>query len=103
MSTTTNVDKKESLNVVEELDRLESIKSKLQSRLDKINKEIQKIKPTKQRMNKNVSLLVYKLFDENKTNQEVLKEVCAFYNNNNTTYACIAWYRNKYNKAKSSN
>ncbi len=38
------------------------------------------------------------LFDQGKTNKEVLAEIHEMYGNSNTSYACIAWYRSKYNK-----
>jgi hypothetical protein len=33
-----------------------------------------------------------------KTNKEILAEIQELYGNCNTSYACIAWYRNKWKK-----
>lgn len=38
------------------------------------------------------------LFDSGLSNKETLAKIHELYGNSNTTYACIAWYRNKYNK-----
>ncbi len=61
--------------------------------------EVKKAKSTK---NENVWGNVKMLFDAGKTNKETLAEIHEMYGNEQTTYACIAWYRNKYNKAAKS-
>lgn len=38
------------------------------------------------------------LFDQGLTNKETLEKIHELYGNSNTSYACIAWYRNKYKK-----
>ena len=61
------------------------------------------VKKTKSQKNENVWGNVKMLFDAGKTNKETLAEIHEMYGNTSTSYACIAWYRNKYNKlAKSS-
>ena len=60
------------------------------------------VKKTKSQKNENVWGNVKMLFDQGKTNKETLAEIHEMYGNEQTTYACIAWYRNKYNKAAKS-
>lgn len=50
--------------------------------------------------NEGVWLNVKRLLEAGKTNKEILAEVHELYGNSNTSYACIAWYRNKWNKSK---
>lgn len=52
--------------------------------------------------NEGVWLNVKRLLEEGKTNKEILTEVHELYGNTNTSYACVAWYRNKWNKSKAS-
>lgn len=49
--------------------------------------------------NEGVGQFIRKLIAEGLGNKEVLKIVHEQYDNKNTTYACVAWYRNKMNKA----
>jgi len=44
--------------------------------------------------NEGVGDMVRHLILEGKRNKEILDIVCSHYGNNNTTYACVAWYRN---------
>ena len=60
------------------------------------------VKKAKSQKNENVWGNVKILFDAGKTNKETLAEIHELYGNEQTTYACIAWYRNKYNKAAKS-
>ena len=60
------------------------------------------VKKTKSQKNENVWGNVKMLFDAGKTNKETLAEVHEMYGNTSTSYACIAWYRNKYNKIAKS-
>lgn len=60
------------------------------------------VKKAKLQKNENVWGNVKMLFDAGKTNKETLAEIHEMYGNTSTTYACIAWYRNKYNKAAKS-
>lgn len=60
------------------------------------------VKKAKSQKNENVWGNVKMLFDQGKTNKETLAEIHEMYGNEQTTYACIAWYRNKYNKAAKS-
>jgi hypothetical protein len=61
-----------------------------------------KVKKAKSTKNENVWGNVKMLFDAGKTNKETLAEIHEMYGNEQTTYACIAWYRNKYNKIAKS-
>lgn len=61
-----------------------------------------KVKKPKSTKNENVWGNVKMLFDQGKSNKETLAEIHEMYGNEQTTYACIAWYRNKYNKAAKS-
>ena len=49
--------------------------------------------------NQGVGAFVRKLIAEGLTNTAILKIVHEQYDNTNTTYACVAWYRNKMKKA----
>jgi len=49
--------------------------------------------------NQGVGSFVKKLIAEGLTNTAILKIVHEQYGNTNTTYACVAWYRNKMKKA----
>ena len=60
------------------------------------------VKKTKSQKNENVWGNVKMLFDAGKTNKEALAEIHEMYGNTSTSYACIAWYRNKYNKLAKS-
>ena len=60
------------------------------------------VKKAKSQKNENVWGNVKMLFDAGKTNKETLAEIHEMYGNEQTTYACIAWYRNKYNKLAKS-
>lgn len=59
---------------------------------------VEEKKSTKRVKNENVWGNVKLLFDAGKTNKEALAEIHEMYGNTQTSYACIAWYRNKYNK-----
>ena len=60
------------------------------------------VKKAKSQKNENVWGNVKMLFDAGKTNKETLAEIHEMYGNTSTSYACIAWYRNKYNKISKS-
>lgn len=49
--------------------------------------------------NDGVGLFIRKLIAEGLGNKEILGIVHEQYGNKNTTYACVAWYRNKMKKA----
>ena len=52
--------------------------------------------------NEGVWLNVKRLLEAGKTNKEILADIHELYGNTNTSYACIAWYRNKWNKTKNT-
>ena len=57
-------------------------------------------KPTaKVEKNQGVGQFVRKLIAQGMSNKDILKEVHDAYGNTQTTYACVAWYRNKMKKA----
>jgi len=74
----------------------------LVDQLVSINTPEPEVKKTKSQKNENVWGNVKMLFDQGKTNKEALAEIHEMYGNEQTTYACIAWYRNKYNKLAKS-
>ena len=61
-----------------------------------------KVKKAKATKNENVWGNVRMLFDQGKSNKETLALIHEMYGNTSTSYACIAWYRNKYNKVAKS-
>lgn len=54
---------------------------------------------TKTEKNEGVGQFIRKLISEGLGNKAILDIVHEQYGNKNTTYACVAWYRNKMNKA----
>ena len=58
-------------------------------------KTVDKVKVEK---NEGVGTFIKKLIGEGLGNKEILKIVHEQYGNENTTYACVAWYRNKMKK-----
>ena len=48
--------------------------------------------------NAGVGVMVKQLIGEGLTNKEILVELEEMYGNKQTTYACVAWYRNKMKK-----
>ena len=67
--------------------------------VEKVEEAIRKIEPRNENVWGNVKIL----FDKGLTNKEVLSEIHEMYGNTKTSYACIAWYRNKYNKMAKDN
>jgi len=57
-------------------------------------------KPTTIAVEKNVGVgqFIRKLISDGMANKDILKVVHEQYGNTNTTYACVAWYRNKMKK-----
>lgn len=80
------------------------VETSLPSMLDQVAALSAETKPqkTKSQKNENVWGNVKMLFDAGKTNKETLAEIHEMYGNTSTSYACIAWYRNKYNKLAKS-
>lgn len=74
----------------------------LASQLSALNTAAPEVKVKTKTKNENVYGNVRLLFNAGKTNKETLAEIHEMYGNTNTTYACIAWYRNKYNKEAKS-
>lgn len=57
--------------------------------------------PAAAQVEKNVGVgqFIRKLIGDGMANKDILKVVHEQYGNKNTTYACVAWYRNKMKKA----
>lgn len=70
--------------------------------LTSLNSPAPEAKKAKSQKNENVWGNVKMLFDQGLGNKEVLAQIHEMYGNTNTSYACIAWYRNKYNKLDKS-
>ena len=78
-----------------------SLVQNLQESVEK--KEVEVVSPTpvvKVEKNQGVGQFVRKLIAQGMSNKDILKEVHDAYGNNQTTYACVAWYRNKMKKAQ---
>lgn len=78
----------------------------LQESVEKAGAEqTQEVQPTQQApavkvdKNQGVGQFVRKLIAEGMSNKDILKVVHEAYGNTQTTYACVAWYRNKMKKA----
>ncbi len=74
----------------------------LVDQLTSLNSPEPEVKKTKSQKNENVWGNVRMLFDQGLSNKDVLTQIHEMYGNTNTSYACIAWYRNKYNKIAKS-
>ena len=74
----------------------------LVAQLTSLNSPAPEAKKAKSQKNENVWGNVKMLFDQGLGNKEVLAQIHEMYGNTNTSYACIAWYRNKYNKLDKS-
>jgi hypothetical protein len=72
------------------------------SQVSALNSPEPEVKKAKSQKNENVWGNVKMLFDQGKSNKETLAEIHEMYGNTSTSYACIAWYRNKYNKLAKS-
>ena len=64
-----------------------------------IEKTVETEVVVKAEKNEGVGQFIRKLIGEGLGNKEVLAIVHEQYGNKNTTYACVAWYRNKMKKA----
>ena len=88
---------------VEEATQPSMLASMLQQEVKPLEevKEETKVEEAKPKVEKNqgVGAFVRKLIAEGLTNTAILKIVHEQYGNKQTTYACIAWYRNKMKKA----
>lgn len=84
-----------------ETDPVPSLPS-LIDQLTSLNSPEPEVKKSKSTKNENVWGNVKMLFDQGLGNKEVLAQIHEMYGNTNTSYACIAWYRNKYNKLDKS-
>ena len=74
--------------------------SMLQQEVKPLEEVKEETKPeVKVEKNQGVGAFVRKLIAEGLTNTAILKIVHEQYGNTNTTYACVAWYRNKMKKA----
>lgn len=74
----------------------------LLSQAQAMTEAVPEVRKTKSVKNENVWGNVRMLFDQGLTNKEVLSQIHEMYGNTNTSYACIAWYRNKYSKLAKS-
>ena len=64
-----------------------------------VDAEPVKVEEVKSEKNEGVGQFIRKLIAEGLGNKEILSIVHEQYGNKNTTYACVAWYRNKMKKA----
>ena len=87
--------------VVEEVTQPSMLASMLQQEVKPLEEtKAEETKPeVKVEKNQGVGAFVRKLIAEGLTNTAILKIVHEQYGNTNTTYACVAWYRNKMKKA----
>lgn len=78
-----------------------SLVQNLQESVEK--KEVEVVPPApvvKVEKNQGVGQFVRKLISQGMSNKDILKEVHDAYGNTQTTYACVAWYRNKMKQAQ---
>ena len=94
---TTSVDKEES--AVEQPSLLASMLQQEVKPLEAVEEGKPAEVAVKVEKNQGVGAFVRKLIAEGLTNTAILKIVHEQYGNTNTTYACVAWYRNKMKKA----
>lgn len=75
-----------------------SVLSQVVTQLMEVKVEEDKV-VVKQDKNEGVGQFIRKLIGEGLGNKQILEIVHEQYGNKNTTYACVAWYRNKMKKA----
>lgn len=85
------------IELVEPISMLASMLQQEVKPLDEVKVED---KPVTVQVEKNVGvgLFIRKLIADGMANKDILKIVHEQYGNKNTTYACVAWYRNKMKK-----
>ena len=83
--------------VIEQPSMLASMLNQEVKPLDEVKVE-DKPATTSTEKNIGVGQLVRKLIADGMLNKDILKVVHEQYGNTNTTYACVAWYRNKMKK-----
>lgn len=64
-----------------------------------VEAKVEKVEEVKSDKNEGVGIFIRKLISEGLGNKAILDIVHEQYGNKNTTYACVAWYRNKMKKA----
>lgn len=84
------------VELAEQLNTQPSLVSQLLTQVVEAPKEEAKVKADK---NEGVGQFIRKLIGEGLSNKAILEIVHEQYGNKNTTYACVAWYRNKMKKA----
>ena len=84
----------------EDMDVQPSLMSQLvQQVVDAPEAKTEEVKAKVKEKNEGVGQFIRKLIAEGLPNKDILKIVHEQYGNKNTTYACVAWYRNKMKKA----
>lgn len=76
-----------------------SIETEVVAEVVEVQAEPEVVAEIKVVKNEGVGTFIKKLINEGLTNKAVLEIVHEQYGNKNTTYACVAWYRNKMKKA----
>jgi hypothetical protein len=87
---------------VEIVEQTQEVKSDLIALLLPVEQpvaEVEQVEEIKKVKNEGVGKMVRELIQDGLTNTEILKRVHSEYGNTNTTYACVAWYRNKVKKS----
>jgi ABC-type proline/glycine betaine transport system ATPase subunit len=110
VETTEVVEVVETTEVVEVVETTEVVETPKTSLVSNFIKEVEKtaevvevveIAEVKKERNEGVGQFIRNLIQEGLSNKQILSIVHEQYGNQNTTYACIAWYRNKMRKAGS--
>jgi len=90
---------------VDEAFKLECIRTRIQeleTELKELRSQLSvepKVSTYKKPINLGVGNFINNLIETGLGNTEILKKVEEHYGNKNTTYACVAWYRNKVNQS----
>jgi ABC-type methionine transport system ATPase subunit len=105
VETTEVVEVVETTEVVEVVETTEVVETPKTSLISNFIKEVEKtaevVETKKSEKNEGVGQFIRGLIQEGLTNKAILEVVHEQYGNKNTTYACVAWYRNKMKKAGS--
>ena len=84
--------------VLDSIEKLGSISNEEFSLLVEALKTKKPVTNYKKGENIGVGAFIKARISQGKGNAEILKEVHSHYGNTNTTYACVAWYRNDMKK-----
>jgi hypothetical protein len=94
-----SVEQAEQLVEVAEMVSASPLLSQALAQIASETKVVEVVEKPKAEKNDGVGIFIKNLINEGLSNKDILKIVHEQYGNKNTTYACVAWYRNKMKKS----